>query len=115
MPQPTGFDKIDQDLAFLMEAFSEVLISLGEQDLAAQLPWRRPTASSASPAAEEAGQVFSIAFQLLNLVEENAASYFRAQREMAHGLSGERGLWSSALRSLKEHEAREEEIGRAHV
>ena len=34
-----GFAKIETDLDFLMQCFREVLVSLGQQDIADRLPW----------------------------------------------------------------------------
>ena len=45
-------------------------------------------------------QVLSIAFQLLNMVEENAAAQGRRRRESTEGLMREPGLWGQNLRQL---------------
>jgi len=50
----------------------------------------------------QTGLVFSIAFQLLNLVEENAAAQMRALRERELGVAAEPGLWGQALARLRE-------------
>jgi phosphoenolpyruvate carboxylase len=50
----------------------------------------------------QTGLVFSIAFQLLNLVEENAAAQMRALREGELGVTAEPGLWGQALANLSE-------------
>ncbi|MBA3710126.1 MAG: phosphoenolpyruvate carboxylase, partial [Planctomycetes bacterium] len=103
-----AFEKIDRDLAYVMGCFREVLIEQGQPDLAARLPW-----SGAAPAdpvtcalnprdlRERDVQVLSIAFQLLNMVEENAAVQSRRRRESTHGVLEEAGLWGASLRSLK--------------
>ena len=46
------------------------------------------------------GLVYSIAFQLLNMVEENAAASMRVLREVSEGLTAERGLWGEQLAKL---------------
>lgn len=112
-----GFDKIDEDLSFLMSALGDVLHSLGRENLAHHLPWNEgipahPSLCGEMPLPDGTGQGFSIAFQLLNLVEENAAGFFRAQREATRGLTAERGLWAATLQKLKSDGATEEEIGR---
>ena len=48
------------------------------------------------------GQAYSIKFQLLNMVEENAAVQARRAREKSQGLSAEPGLWGYWLKQLKE-------------
>ncbi len=111
--QPTAaldfaFSKIDVDLGFFMICFREVLEELGEGALARRLPWipGTPDAHPASgqPAASDLGerdvQVLSIAFQLLNMVEENAAAQGRRRRETTESLLREPGLWGQNLRQL---------------
>ncbi|MDH4470046.1 MAG: phosphoenolpyruvate carboxylase [Verrucomicrobiae bacterium] len=95
-----GFKKIDQDLHFLMLCFKEVLLELGEAKLAHALPWIS-TSEEAHSAQKGLEQAYSIAFQLLNIVEANAAEKTRRLREIRAGLTLERGLWGSQLLRLK--------------
>src|SRR5260370_1274779 len=98
-----GFEKIGRDLHFLIGCLSEVLTDLGQGELAALLPWTDhevPKQVGSFP--PQAGLVYSIAFHLLNLVEESAAAQMRALRETELGLSAEHGLWGQALTGLKE-------------
>jgi len=98
-----GFEKIDRDLRFLITSLGEVLTSLGHADLAAVLPWtgkELPCDTDRMPS--QAGLVFSIAFQLLNLAEENAAAQMRTLRESELGVTAEPGLWGQALGGLQE-------------
>ena len=80
-----GFEKIDRDLRFLIGCLGETLVELGHHDLAAYLPWATrplpPVDSGALPA--QLGLVYSMAFQLLNMVEENAAASMRAAEFLA--------------------------------
>lgn len=99
-----AFSKIDVDLGFIMTCFREVLDELGENTLAHRLPWvsndpDHPTLS-AGDLGERDVQVLSIAFQLLNMVEENAAAQGRRRRESTEGLLREPGLWGQNLRQL---------------
>ena len=98
-----GFEKIDRDLRFLIECLGEVLRELGNEELAAQLPWFGPPAEAgeAGELPPQLGLVYSIAFQLLNMVEENAAASMRVLREVSEGLTAERGLWGEQLAKLK--------------
>ena len=101
MPDLTtfAFSKIESDLAFLIQCFREVLDDLGQSELAASLPWDEiPSPDELPP---KLGQAFSVAFQLLNLVEENAAEQTRRKREREEGMSAERGLWGEAFERLK--------------
>jgi phosphoenolpyruvate carboxylase len=63
-----GFQKIHVDLAFLMHCFREVLEELGEQHLANNLPWISEVRIDLTPNPRLC-QAYSIAFQLLNMVE----------------------------------------------
>jgi phosphoenolpyruvate carboxylase len=98
----SGFAKIDADLDFLMKCLQEVLIELGETKAAQFLPWQHGGEThdidEPPPRIEQA---YSIAFQLLNMVEENASTRTRHLREIEHGLADEPGLWGQQLNQLK--------------
>jgi len=98
-----GFDKIDRDLKFLVECLGSVLDELGLSDLSQHLPWFGPETfkTDAAQVPTQLGLVYSIAFQLLNMVEENAAAYVRSLRELEQGLTVERGLWGEQFEKLK--------------
>ena len=96
-----GFQKIHDDLAFLMRCFKEVLEELGENHLANSLPWINQVKIDVAPNPRLC-QAYSIAFQLLNMVEENVAAQVRRARESETGLAGEPGLWADHLRRLGE-------------
>jgi len=111
-----GFAKIDQDLEFLMTVFSEVLSDLGEKDIAGALPFvlgkGHPRKKLQRKDIPRIAQAYSIAFQLLNMVEENAAAQFRRQRASEIPKIDEPGLWSYNLKKLKKSGLSEEEIAR---
>ncbi|MES2570146.1 MAG: phosphoenolpyruvate carboxylase [Verrucomicrobiota bacterium] len=97
-----GFDKIGDDLSFLMECLKEVLEGLGRHDLATHLPWSKGSLeTSAENLPPHLGLVYAMAFQLLNMVEENAAAAMREMRECDEGLAAERGLWGNQLEQLR--------------
>jgi len=99
-----AFSKIDVDLGFIMTCFREVLDELGENSLARRLPWLTNDAEHPTLPAGDLGerdvQVLSVAFQLLNMVEENATAQGRRRRETTEGLLREPGLWGQNLRQL---------------
>src|ERR1700751_1114497 len=96
-----GFQKIHDDLTFLIICFLEVLEELGEDYLARNLPWINQVNVDAAPNPRLC-QAYSVAFQLLNMVEENVAAQVRRARESEIGLSGEPGLWADHLRKMRE-------------
>ena len=104
-----GFARMQRDLSFLMDCFSEVLSELGQEDLARVLPWREHS-SMEGDAPPRLGLAFSVAFQLLNMVEESAAAQTRALRERTEGLSAEPGGWGSQLSRLIAEGVSPEEI-----
>jgi len=103
----SGFEKIGRDLEFLMLCLQEVLCELGEAEVAARLPWIGT--GEGRPKGFE--QACSIAFQLLNMVEESASTRTRRMREIASGLADEPGLWGQKLASLRDAGKSAEEIG----
>lgn len=115
------FASIDEGLATLATLLGEVLCEVGDDSLAPRVPWR-PNPAPVGPgdiASEREIQLLSIAFQLLNLVEENAAVQARRERESLLGTSHDPGLWAQNLRQLKELGFSGEQIlthlRRAHV
>lgn len=118
----SGFEKIENDLSFLMQCLVEVLEELGERDLAACLPW----VGHGPSGAKGFEQAASIAFQLLNMVEESASTRTRRLREIEGGLAEEPGLWGQNLVRLRKagrsdaeiaaslHEVRIEPVLTAH-
>jgi len=103
-----GFQILEDDLRFLMNSFSAVLRQIGEPKLAASLPW---IGNEESPQLTRSlGQAYSIAFQLLNIVEERAASQVRRLREKQYGPEAEKGLWPDNLRHLHQLGMKQDEI-----
>ncbi|NJM38191.1 MAG: phosphoenolpyruvate carboxylase, partial [Akkermansiaceae bacterium] len=95
-----GFDLIDERLKYLLGCLEEALTSTGEKELLPYLPWSgREPEPGAAP--EGLPQLYSIGFQLLNMVEERVAAEIRREREKALGADSIRGLWPQALRDLR--------------
>jgi phosphoenolpyruvate carboxylase len=104
-----GFQQMDDNLRLLMECFAEVLTELGHGDLGSHLPWRGQLADITT-APKRLGLAYSVAFQLLNMVEEHAAAEMRELRERSEGLSAERGCWGNQLKRLREAGVSTDEI-----
>ncbi len=99
----SGIAKIDTDIQFLIGRLGAVLITLGETEAAALLPWKAGVSSGDAVAADTPAieQAYSIAFQLLNMVEECAAGRTRRLREIADHACDNPGTWAYYLRRLK--------------
>lgn len=95
-----GFSLLETDLHFLLEAFSSTLNRLGETTLAKRLPWVGDAATGSTTVDRKLGQAYSIAFQLLNIVEERTASRVRRLRERTIGPASEKGLWADNLAKM---------------
>lgn len=111
-----GFEKIQHDLQFLIDCFAELLIELGEHDLVRYLPWSKHFAPEAEQTGEwpkRVSQVYSIAFQLLNMVEENTAAQARRLRESSAHAQPEAGLWLHHLKQLQSRGLKEEQVAEA--
>lgn len=95
-----GFDLIDVRLQLLIGCLREALESVGANELVPYLPWvgHEPEAGNIP---EGLPKLYSIGFQLLNMVEERVAAEIRREREKALGAETIRGLWPQALRDLK--------------
>jgi phosphoenolpyruvate carboxylase len=93
-----GFEKISTDLQDLVGSLQEVLHELGETEVAERLPW----VGKKEGCCEGFEQAASIAFQLLNMVEENAAARTRLSREIEYGSAAEPGLWPRQLAKLRD-------------
>ena len=96
-----AFEKIDDDLAFVMACFSDVLGRVGEEACIAILPWLSDRTPPKHPLTGRELRALSLSFQLLNLVEENAAAQTRRVRETHGDGAHEPGLWRQNLRQLR--------------
>lgn len=104
-----GFDLIDERLSYLIGCLEDALKSTGEIELLSYLPWSgREPEPGAAP--DGLPQLYSIGFQLLNMVEERVAAEIRRERENALGADSIRGLWPRALRDLRAMELGPEKI-----
>ena len=96
-----GLKKVDKDLDFMMTCFVEVLEQLDHKDLAGTLPWMGKRKLRGVQIFSYRGvQAYSIAFQLLNMVEENASAQSKRLREDKQGLASDPGSWGRAFRAL---------------
>lgn len=100
-----GFSKIAEDLKFLMDCLEEVLREQGDNELADLLPWRENGQEIQQDEVflDRLGQLYSIAFQMLNMVEENVSAQMRRIGEsQSDDAYRESGLWDYQFDRLKE-------------
>ncbi len=105
--------KVDRDLKFIMQCFREVLTEVGERDLAAVLPWQSAQLLPTDSPPERLAQAYTIAFQLLGMVEQNAAVQQRRVIETARGLAVNTGLFGQSLMQIKERGITDAEVAAA--
>lgn len=99
----TGLETLEAEVEEIMTCLEDVLESAGQANLAEKLPWL-----SGEDGATEVGsprqtsEVYSIAFQLLDMIEEQVSLETRREREALFGPEVEKGLWPRVLKSLKD-------------
>jgi len=96
-----GFDLIDERLEYLLGCLKDALASAGETELLAHMPWSGNPIDPDAALPEALPKLYSIGFQLLNMVEERVAAEIRREREKAIGADSIRGLWPQALRDIQ--------------
>ncbi|WP_240655344.1 phosphoenolpyruvate carboxylase [Flammeovirga pectinis] len=99
-----------RDLEFLLECLYEVLMENGEEEMANAIPWINETTPELKKFDEKYMQLYSIVFQLLNMVEVNGAVQARRTKENDNGLASVKGLWGERLQNLKDKGYSEKDI-----
>jgi len=89
--------KIQNDITYLRNCFIDMLRELGEEDVIRQLEGDHD--AEADP--DKLSKAFSLYFQLITIVEENAAVQLRRKLENMHGPERISGLWGRILHDLK--------------
>ena len=109
--QKEGLNKIKIDFQYLLSLFKEMLISIGEEQLASNLPFEDHTMVGKKEFHnEKMVQAIGICFELLNISEENAATQFRRKSESTFGLESTRGSWGETLYQWQKTHANQEKI-----
>ena len=101
--------KIQDDIAYLHQCYKEMLSEIGEQQIIQLL--EGDYSVEAEP--DKVSKAFSIFFQLITIVEENAAAQLRRKLEDQHGPNRISGLWGRILHDLKEKNIPERDIAAA--
>ncbi|MFH6982246.1 phosphoenolpyruvate carboxylase [Marinoscillum luteum] len=99
-----------EDLEYLLNALKEILLENGEETMASQIPWINDIPELASQELTEKHiQLYSLVFQLVNMVEINGAVQHRRSLE-DQDLASVNGLWANNLQKLKAHNIDERDI-----
>ncbi|MDE3741729.1 phosphoenolpyruvate carboxylase [Maribacter polysaccharolyticus] len=101
--------KVFKGLRFLLDALNEVLIENDEVEIAKSIPWINEDQKEEIAITPKTLQLYSLVFQLVNMVEINNAVQNRRALEEAD-LAGVKGLWASNLKDLKTAGMKEEDI-----
>jgi phosphoenolpyruvate carboxylase len=94
------FQKWDADLAFIVECLRETLVELGEGEYAPLVPWIADRVSPDEELSPRAIQIYSLAFQLLNMVEENTGNQSRRRDDVRVDKRFKKGRWRGVLPKL---------------
>lgn len=102
-----------QDLHFLLECLREVLVENEAHILAKKIPFlnEEPNLNEINLTRQDI-QLYSLTFQLLNLVEVNNAVQIRRKIENEKGLATINGLWGQNLQILKNKGLSQETIAK---
>ena len=93
-----GFDKILEDKKNILSCFKEMLSSIDENKLSTFIESLDENIDFETISDEKIIQSFGIYFQLMNLIEENAAIQFNRQFEKNFGISAIRGSWGETFK-----------------
>ncbi len=99
------------DLEFILECLRETLTENGEGELAGYIPWINDNEDlDPNELTDRHIQLYSLVFQLINMVEVNGAVQNRRRLEDQHSMAAVNGLWAKNLLTLKENGIDEKEI-----
>jgi phosphoenolpyruvate carboxylase len=107
----TTLGKPYSDLEFLLICFKEVLMENHEPELSNSIPWiSNSDINNESSFTQKHFQMFSVCFQLVNLVETNGAVQNRRKTEEKEAMTAINGLWGNSIALLKDKGINEEKI-----
>lgn len=99
MQNSNTYRKITQDRNFIIDCYVEMLNRIHETDLIPLIKNNEfPRLNSELLPSDKIIQSLSIYFQLMTLVEENAATQYRRKLENEESISSNRGSWAEALK-----------------
>lgn len=99
------------DLEFLLDCLREVIEENNETELIPYIPWINDFPEFSSDFySDKVLHLYSICFQVLNLVEVNGAVQSRRRKEDENSMESINGLWANNLKILKDHKIEEDDI-----
>ena len=108
-----NFQKIGKDRQFILSCYQEMLKRINETDTLKLLQLKDLSETEISQidvSDEKIIQTFSIYFQIISLVEENAATQYRRYLENEGDISAIRGSWGETLKLWKQEGKTEDEM-----
>lgn len=99
--QLNDFHKITEDRAFLLSCYNEMLLRIDEKEITPLLRFDEESdfdKKLPNTTDEKIIQSLGIYFQMINLVEENAATQFRRQLENQENIAAIRGSWGETFK-----------------
>ena len=116
------FPNITNRRHFIINCYIEMLSRINEQDIIPLIsgnPLNLSIINDDTFSTDKVIQSLSIYFQLMTLVEENAATHYRRKMENQESISSIRGSWAEVFKSWKDEGLQEDEmllaISEAHV
>lgn len=109
------FQKISTDRIFIIDCYTEMLNRIKEPEIIALLNNTSDefTLKENHISSEKIFQSFSIYFQLMTLVEENAATQYRRRMANQEDFTSIRGSWAETFKIWKDKEVSEDEMLKA--
>lgn len=106
------YKKINDDRAFILACYLEMLTRIHENEAIELIEFQKNniTIEDIGLSSEKTIQALSIYFQLMTLVEENAATQYRRKLENDGKSTSIRGSWSEALHIWKSENKTEDEM-----
>lgn len=107
------FQKITNDRNFIIDCYVEMLTRINETQIISLInskPLDNSVLNNDTISTEKIIQSLSIYFQLMTLVEENAATQYRRKTENQENITSIRGSWAEAFKLWKDQGISEEEM-----
>src|SRR6476620_9608281 len=111
----TPFQKISDDRIFIIDCYAEMLSRINEQEINSLINNTSQEVSFEENdiSSEKIIQSLSIYFQLMTLVEENAATQYRRKMGDQEHIASIRGTWAETFKIWKDDSVSEDEMLKA--